>query len=344
MEDSADSPWSHSTVMLSTHIKMHFVHLSPHGVRAKGTVLCVHGFPDTWFGYRRQIRSLVARGWHVVVPDQRGYGETDAPRRVSDYRMELLCADMCALMDVLGVDKVVLLGHDWGGTLVWNMALQHRERVAAVAAVCTPFFPNNPASNPWKMMKSKADRFNYQIWFNAATAEEELAKDVEYTLKCTIRSTEKSDVQSFMEHADANLLKLQPTEKGGILKGNPPADKCPRSTMLSASDLAYYGRQFTYSGFFGPCSWYRNVEENWKWMQSTAGQKILQPALMISCGRDEILKASMVQSLRMHEWIPSLAHRHVEEAGHWVLQEKPQEVNAHICEWLDTLPPLVSSL
>jgi pimeloyl-ACP methyl ester carboxylesterase len=139
---------------------------------------CVHGFPDTWFGWRHQIRALATAGYHVIVPDQRGYGETHFPARLrppsSHFRQELACADMAALLDALCIQRVILLGHDWGGTLVWNMAMKYPDRVAAVAAVCTPFFPVNPAKNPWAAMQAKPGRFDYQLWFQTDSAEAEL--------------------------------------------------------------------------------------------------------------------------------------------------------------------------
>lgn len=316
---------------------MHFVHLAPSS-QAKGTVLCVHGFPDSWFGFRHQIRALASKGWHVIVPDQRGYGETSAPLvDEARYCQEELCGDMCALLDALGLASVVLLGHDWGGTLVWNMAQQFPDRVRAVASVCTPFFPNNPAKNPWESMRKNPGRFDYQVWFQSAAAEAELSADSYYAVKCTIRGTGADDVKSFLEAADPSLVAQAPTVKGGLLKGFPPKARCPRSEILTEDELRYYAAQFSRSGYFGPLSWYRNVERNWRWMCSTAGQKVLQPALILTAGRDPVLKASMVESLKMKEWIPGLVHRHIEECGHWLLQEKPTEANKHICDWLDSL-------
>ncbi|CAE7371132.1 EPHX2 [Symbiodinium sp. CCMP2592] len=332
-----DMPFQHSRILLSTGIDMHFVHLAPSS-RAKGTVLCVHGFPDTWFGFRHQIRALASKGWHVIVPDQRGYGETSAPLvDAAKYCQEELCGDMCALLDALGLASVVLLGHDWGGTLVWNMAQQFPDRVRAVASVCTPFFANNPAKNPWESMRKNPGRFDYQVWFQSAEAEAELSADPYYTVKCTIRGTGSDDVKGFLEGADPSLVAQAPTVKGGLLKGFPPRARCPRSEILTEDELRYYAAQFSRSGYFGPLSWYRNVERNWRWMCSRAGQKVLQPALIVTAGRDPVLKASMVESLKMKDWIPVLVHRHIEECGHWVLQEKAAEANKHICDWLDSL-------
>jgi soluble epoxide hydrolase/lipid-phosphate phosphatase len=127
---------------------MHYVEMAP-PAECRGTVVCVHGFPDTWYGWRHQIRSIASEGYHVIVPDQLGYGETDCPSEISSYGMKFLTEHMAALLDVLGLKSAVFLGHDWGGTLVWNMAMQYPDRVSAVGSVCTPPYPVNPKKNPW---------------------------------------------------------------------------------------------------------------------------------------------------------------------------------------------------
>ncbi|CAE7735918.1 Ephx2 [Symbiodinium sp. CCMP2456] len=187
------------------------------------------------------------------------------------------------------------------------------------------------------MLRKNPGRFDYQVWFQSAEAEAELSADPYYTVKCTIRGTGADDVKGFLEAADPSLVAQAPTVKGGLLKGFPPKARCPRSEILTEDELRYYGAQFSRSGYFGALSWYRNVERNWRWMCSTAGQKVLQPALILTAGRDPVLKASMVESLKMKDWIPSLVHRHIEESGHWVLQEKPAEANKHICDWSRSL-------
>ncbi|CAJ1367810.1 unnamed protein product [Effrenium voratum] len=323
---------AHSRLLLSSGLQMHVVQLPAVG-EARGTVLCLHGFPDTWFGWRHQMPAFSQRGWHVVVPDLRGYGETEVPKESpAQYQMKELCEDLLGLLEALLLRRVVVLGHDWGGSLAWTFALQFPQRVTAVGAVCTPFFPNNPAKNPWHSMREKPGRFDYQMWFQNAEAEAELSEDPEYTVKCIIRGTGENEASTF------NEAFASPTERGGLLKGLPPKELCPRSEILSEEELRYYAAQFRRSGFFGGLSWYRNVERNWQWMRSTAGQKIQQEAFILTAGRDPTLRASMVDSLKMKDWVPRLRHVHIEDAGHWVLQEAPKEATTLICEWLDHLP------
>lgn len=314
---------------------MHYVEAyPPPSAQFRGTVVCIHGFPDTWYGWRKQIRPIAELGFHVVVPDQRGYGDSSAPLQTAEYSMQKCCADNLALLDALGVEQAVFLGHDFGGKLVWDLCLHHADRCCAVGSVCTPFFPNNPDKNPWKQMQQpgKAGRFDYQVWNNFAEAEFEIERNVERYIKLAIRSSEKLDS---VHPVDVELAKQPPTAKGGVVAGMP--EDPPKSKMLSDAELAYYVRQFRTSGARGPLSWYRNVERNWEWNKAVAGRKVRQPALMVTAGRDQILTAEAARRI-MPPHFDQLSLENVEEAGHWVLQEKPEEVTPLILKWLSSLP------
>eukprot|EP00971_Amphidinium_carterae_P200424 3977140-Amphidinium_carterae.1 len=113
-----DPPLRHSYVHLSTGIVMHYVEACPPAAKPlKGVVICVHGWPDTWYGWRHQLRPLALAGYHVIAPDQRGYGDTSSPPQTASYAMELLVADNIALLDALGLQQAIFLGHDFGGAL-----------------------------------------------------------------------------------------------------------------------------------------------------------------------------------------------------------------------------------
>lgn len=101
-------------------------------------VILLHGFPETWWGWRRQIGALARAGFRVVVPDQRGYGGLDKPGPVGAYRLERLGGDVLALAGSLGPGPVALVGHDWGGIVAWCVAARHPERVRRLAILNAP--------------------------------------------------------------------------------------------------------------------------------------------------------------------------------------------------------------
>jgi pimeloyl-ACP methyl ester carboxylesterase len=98
-------------------------------------VLLLHGFPDTHAVWRKQITVLADAGFRVIAPDLRGYGETEAPRQVRDYRLEILRADILALLEVLGIDKVRLVGHDWGAVIGWQLCMAAPSRIERFVAL-----------------------------------------------------------------------------------------------------------------------------------------------------------------------------------------------------------------
>jgi soluble epoxide hydrolase/lipid-phosphate phosphatase len=134
MDPADPSSFNHVTALLSTGRTYHFVDEKPanYDARAHPAVLCVHGFPDSWYGWRHQVAPWVARGLRVVVPDMLGYGGTDKPRAVAEYTTRRLCADLAALLDHLALDTVVLAGHDWGSYTAGRFALWHTERLRAL--------------------------------------------------------------------------------------------------------------------------------------------------------------------------------------------------------------------
>lgn len=259
----------------------------------------------------------------------KGYGESTAPPDIKEYSQEQICKDLAVFLDKLGIPQTVLVGHDWGGAVVWNMALFYPERVRAVASLNTPYRPADPAVDIVEKMKT-CPTFDYQFYFQEpGVAEAELEKDIGRTLKVLIRSTRREDRLPFA----LNFHRVR--ERGGLLVGfpeNPPASK-----ILAGPELQYYIQRFEKSGFSGPLNWYRNMRPNWRWALSAKDRKITMPALMVTAGKDAVLHPSM--SKGMEEWIPQLRREHIEECGHWTQMERPAVLNRILVEWLEGLPP-----
>src|SRR4051812_14390433 len=101
-------------------------------------VVLLHGFPEFWWSWRHQIPALAAAGFRVVAVDMRGYAESEKPPRWQDYRMELLAADVAALIGELGEERAHVVGHDWGAAVAWMVATLHPDRVDRLAALNVP--------------------------------------------------------------------------------------------------------------------------------------------------------------------------------------------------------------
>ena len=312
----------HSQVELSTGIQMHVAEAGD----GPAVVFC-HGFPELWYSWRRQLPALAEAGFRAIAPDMRGYGETDAPEPIEEYTQERICADMVALLDALGEESAVFVGHDWGGAVVWNMAQHHPDRCRAVAGINTPASPRPPV-NPLQAMEADPGRFDYQLYFQEpGLAEAELGADPRRTFTLMLRTAKPAD------RMDVLGMTAGVRERGGLLVGMP--DDAERSIMLTEADLDTFSAAYERTGFRGGLNWYRNHVRNWEWAAAVEGQQITQPALMVTAGKDGVLLPSMSEG--MESWIPNLSRGHIEDCGHWTQQEEPAELNRILLDWLSGL-------
>ena len=124
----------HSTIK-TNGIRLHVVQAGP---KSGVPVLLLHGFPEFWYGWRKQIPAFAAAGCRVIVPDQRGYNQSDKPEGIKSYRIEELIKDTLGLIDALEYEKVNLVGHDWGALVAWTLATRYPERLHRLGIINVP--------------------------------------------------------------------------------------------------------------------------------------------------------------------------------------------------------------
>ncbi|XP_053565481.1 bifunctional epoxide hydrolase 2 [Bombina bombina] len=311
---------THGFVTVKPGVKLHFVEMG------NGPAVCLcHGFPESWYSWRYQIPDLADAGFRVIALDMKGYGDSSAPAEIEEYSQQELCKDLVVFLDKLGVPHATFIGHDWGGALVWNMALFYPERVSAVASLNTPFFVADPDNNALERIKSNPI-FDYQLYFQEpGVAEAELETSLERTFKVFFQGFSETGKLS------ASLKTSSVRERGGILIGTP--EDPPLSKIIGKKDLEFYVTQYKKNGFRGPLNWYRNIEQNWQWGCSAHKRKILVPSLMVTAGKDPVLLP--VMSHGMEKLIPNLTRGHIEECGHWTQMERPAALNKILIKWLE---------
>jgi pimeloyl-ACP methyl ester carboxylesterase len=293
-------------------------------------VLFCHGFPELWYSWRHQIEAVAAAGFRAIAPDQRGYGETDAPAAIGTYSIHHLVGDLTGLLDALGIEKAVVVGHDWGGVVAWQMALLAAHRVERVVGVNTPYFPRM-AMRPSEMMRAMSQgTFNYVLYFQTpGVAEAELEADVRRTLRGFFQAPDRARLEDLLA---AGPQALGPAT-GGLLDRLPDA---PHGAFLTDHDFEVFVASFARTGFRGGLNWYRNFDYNWETTAYLAGATVNQPALMITAELDAVLRPEMAAG--MQAWVPNLRATHlVKDCGHWTQQEKPEEVNRVLTEFLGDL-------
>lgn len=281
----------------------------------------LHGFPECWHSWRNQIGPLADAGYRVFIPEMRGYGGSDAPAAIEAYDLLTLAGDIRAAMDHFGQQRVAVVGHDWGANVAWYLALLEPERVEALTTMSVPFAgrPRRPAIQI--MRELAAGRFNYILYFQEpGRAEQELDADVDRTLRMLMYGSKKNLLQQD-KPADSRLFDddMQP---------GPLPDWC------RPEDFAVYCKTFAEHGFRGALNWYRNFERNWEITAPLQGRQVLQPTLFLIGNKDPVKWLEEYTLQKMPSFVPTLEQHELSPCGHWIQNEKAEEVNALLIDFL----------
>ena len=291
-------------------------------------VLC-HGFPELWYSWRHQLAALADAGYHAVAPDQRGYGQTDRPEAIEDYHIFELTGDVVGLVDALGQERAVVVGHDWGAVVAWHCALLRPDRFSAVVLMSVPYLQRSWADpRPTERMKRLAgDKHFYQLYFQEpGKAEAELEADVRRSMLMLLYSASGDPPPEkrwrFLFDRSEALLDT------GALPEHLPA-------WLTESDLNFFVSEFERTGFRGGLNWYRNLYALWKLTPFLSGARIRQPSLFIAGELDAVIAMYRPAFEALEQTMPGLKKKVLlPGAGHWIQQERPAEVNELLLQFL----------
>ena len=287
-------------------------------------VLC-HGWPELSYSWRHQIPAIAAAGFHVVAPDMRGFGRSSAPPDVRDYTIFHNVGDMVGLVTALGEKQAVIVGHDWGAPVAWHAAMFRPDMFTKVAGLSVPP-PFRGRALPLETLRSNGiTNFYWQYFQPPGVAEAEFERDVMATMRIVLAGRGFSDptAHQFVE------------EGKGFLYGGDPSRLLPN--WLTEADLATFAEIYRKSGFRGGLNWYRNIDRNWELTAPWQGAQIRQPSLFIAGSKDGVITGLIgaKQVKEMERVLPNLKQKLIlEGAGHWIQQERPDEVNATLVAFL----------
>ncbi|KAJ3771140.1 epoxide hydrolase [Lentinula raphanica] len=325
MNPSDPSSFSHRTEKLSTGRKYHFVDQLPLNYsQGTPTLLCVHGFPDCWFGWRYQIKPWVRQGFRVVVPDMLGYGGTDKPADPKEYSTKRLCADLCAILDLLGIQQTVLIGHDWGAYTAGRFALWHPDRLMALIMLSVPYTPPSLEYLPVTTVAKLAPNLSYQVYFEEQRSTKEIESNLNTFLRVIYRGP--NPTQRF---------KISQLYKGPEVLAKiyvPDSD-----IILNAQELEFYSKVFQ-QGMNGPLNYYRTAlfrHEEELAAELSPNLRPDLPVLFVWGTKDSTTTSSLIQ--KAHKFIPRLQDLALEERGHWILVEARDVITEKILQWLKDL-------
>src|SRR5256714_1432208 len=308
-------------------------------------VLLCHGFPENWYSWRHQLPALAAAGYHVVAPDQRGYGQTDAPDPIEAYTLLHLVGDMVGLLDTLGEEQAIIVGHDWGANVAWHSALMRPDRFRAAIILSIPYTPRGPAHGPRAavrptnaMKRMAGDHFFYQLYFlQPGVAEAELQQDVRATMRRLFYAASGDAAPS------ARWQPIQADPNAHMLTGTRDPETLP--AWLTEADLDFYAAEFQRTGFRGGLNWYRNFDRNWELLGAFSGAKITQPTLFIWGDNDPLFDIPGVRARveRMPDSVPHLREVSLPGCGHWVQLERAAAGNEAMIAFLQSLQDMQAS-
>ena len=285
-------------------------------------VLC-HGWPELSYSWRHQMPAIAAAGFHVVAPDMRGFGRSSAPAEIGAYSIFDNVGDMVALVTALGEKQAVIVGHDWGAPVAWHAAMFRPDMFTKVAGLSVPP-PFRGRGRPLESLREGGiTNFYWQYFQTPGVAEAEFERDVATTMRLVLG------------RGVSDPAALHITEGKGFLGNINPVVKLP--DWLSEADIAYFADAYRKSGFRGGLNWYRNIDRNWELTAPWQGAQIRQPSLFIAGSRDSVI-TGLIGAKRvvdMERVLPNLRRKLIiEGAGHWVQQERADEVNAALIAFL----------
>jgi pimeloyl-ACP methyl ester carboxylesterase len=312
--------------------KPHFV--QSNGIRmavyeqGKGpAVIMVHGFPELAYSWRHQIPALADAGFRAIAPDMRGYGQTEGPEGVESYAATELIKDLVGLLDALGLERAIFVGHDWGSLVLWQMAMLAPERIEQLIILNIPHLPRSPI-NPVELMRKKFGDDFYIVNFNDSDeADETFGADPQHFFDVMMRKNQITRAQFDLLPPPMKVLSLLKamarTESGG-------------EPLLNNDELTYYVEAFSQAGFRNPINWYRNFARNWEALEGV-DQIIRIPTLFIGATDDVIIAPEQIEA--MQPLVKDLTVEMLEPCGHWTQQERPDDVNRLIMNWLSRKMP-----
>jgi pimeloyl-ACP methyl ester carboxylesterase len=303
-------------------------------------IVFAHGWPELSISWRHQLPCFASLGFRAVAPDMRGYGRSSVYGRHEDYALEHSVRDMIELLDALGRERAIWVGHDWGSPVVWSLASHHPERCHGVANLCVPYFAQGFAPDSliplvdrsiYPEAQYPAGQWEYQLFYQESfdKARAAFEADVPNTVKALFRKGNPT--------GKGKPSRTAPVRRdGGWFGGTGRAPDLPRDAdVLTEEDLQKYVAALQANGFFGPDSWYMNATSNTQYAARAAnGGTIALPVLFLHGEYDytcETLASRLAEPMRRD--CKDLTEVTV-ASGHWMAQEKPVAVNAALARWL----------
>ena len=319
----------------------HTTHYLAAGPQDGTPVIFVHGWPELSRSWRHQLPVVGGLGFRAIAPDMRGYGQSSLHPRHEDYGLESIVADMVELLDHLGAEKAIWVGHDWGSPVVWSMAQHHPGRCHGVANMCVPYNPDAfAAENTVKLVdrtlypedQYPAGQWDYQYFYRERF--DAARRGFEGNVRATVKALFRKGSPKFRGSV-SHAASVRARDGWFGPDGTPARDRPRDEDVITQEDEDAYVTALSANGFFGPGSWYMNAPANIAFAERARDRwRLDMPVLFLHALYDDIcatVDGSLADPMRGH--CPRLTE-HIVASGHWMAQERPAEVNAFLTRWL----------
>jgi pimeloyl-ACP methyl ester carboxylesterase len=265
----------------------------------------------------------------------RGYGQSDRPEAIDQYTLLHLVGDIVGVLDALGVEQAVIVGHDFGAGVAWTAALLRPDRFRAVIALSVPFRSSRSPVVPTSVMPRTDSAIFYQLYFQVpGVAENELERDVRQTFVKLLFAASGDSPRDTQTGGSVGMV----PRNGSILTGMMMPAALP--AWLREADIDFYASEFARTGFRGGLNWYRNIDRNWELLAPFAGARVTVPALYMVGNRDLVVSFRGMDRViaNLADDVPRLRGKiMLPGCGHWTQQERASEVNVAMTDFLRQL-------
>ncbi|CAF3379454.1 unnamed protein product [Rotaria sp. Silwood2] len=299
-----------------------YIKSETNGINSKPTLLFLHGFPSSLHVWRHQIEHFSKQGYGCLAMNMMGYGKTYSPLNATEYKAKLMVNHLITLLDYLQIDKVFVIGHDWGTSRASRFVLYHSERTLGLVLISIPYGPPSIFNFNQVLNDSKEacgfEVFGYWNFFHSADAAEII----------------QNNLDSFIDIIYASNTTLFRTDflpLGKLREWVTNRKRTIRVSYLTENDYEIL-RQYLAEGMQPKLNWYTAAIENIDWKdEKDIDPMIQQPVLFI---KEKSFDVCPIFSIaEQNEFIPNYEMIEL-NAGHWVMEEKPDEVNRAIDKWI----------
>jgi pimeloyl-ACP methyl ester carboxylesterase len=290
-------------------------------------VIFCHGFPELAYSWRHSLEAAAAAGFRAIAPDLRGYGLTDRPGAVADYAATEVCADLAGMMDLMGLDKAVFCGHDWGGYVADTLAALYPERCMGLIGAGSPHnYRPRGLPPPDVRIESLVDKAAFNRFMQQPDVPDELLN------RHVGKFFEAFGRSGYMTADYLSTLPADSPERRMDLPAILARGDYPGTPFLARQTLGYYVETFSNTGFSGAINWYRAMPTTIAELEKReVGLGLNVPYLYIWFEQDPIIRAG--HEAWMTDYIEDFEMRTI-DCGHIGLEEKPERLSAAVTDWL----------